>query len=232
MKNYFLHLIENEKVSRSSLDLAHSAIRFLFVEVLNQKWFTKSIRRPRKERRLPGILSPEEVRKIFDAVKNIKHRCILLLTYSSGLRVSEVVRLKVSDIDSNRMLIRIRQGKGKKDRYSLLSEVALEELRNYYREYHPKKWLFPGAKEGSHLSERSVQHIFEQALNKAGIIKPATVHTLRHSFATHLLESGIDLRYIQELLGHSSPKTTQIYTRVSRKNLSRITSPLDAIFEK
>ena len=173
--------------------------------------------RPKKERKLPNVLSKEEVGKILSSVANEKHKTILYLIYSAGLRVGEVVRLEFSDIDTKRMLIKVRQGKGRKDRYTLLSDKALQQLKKYYMLYKPEKWLFPGGKEDSFLTERSVQKVFEQACLKANIKKQATVHTLRHSIATHLLEGGTDLRYIQELLGHSSSKTTEIYTHVSEK---------------
>jgi site-specific recombinase XerD len=153
----------------------------------------------------------------------------MLLTYSAWLRVGEVVRLRREDIDVERRLISVRQGKGRKDWQTLLSDVALEALRIYLSNYRIRTWLFPGARPGTHLHERSVQKVFARAYEKAGIKKAASVHTLRHSFATHLLESGTDLRYIQELLGHSSPKTTEIYTHVSQKSLSRIQSPLDSL---
>jgi len=147
--------------------------------------------------------------------------------YSAGLRVGEVVKLKIEDIEVKRKLIRVRGGKGRKDRYTVLSEIALRTFREYVDKYKPEKWLFPGQRKDKHISTRTVQAIFEKARDKAGIKKDATVHSLRHSFATHLLESGVDLRYIQELLGHKSSKTTEIYTHVSTKNLSKIKSPLD-----
>lgn len=156
----------------------------------------------------------------------------LFTIYSAGLRVGEVVRLKINDIDSERMLIHIVQGKGKKDRYTTLSEVALVELRNYVKEYKPSKWLFPGQNPKDFITERTVQRVFENAKIKAGIKKNVSVHSLRHSFATHLLEGGIDLRYIQELLGHSSSKTTEIYTHVTKKSIQNIVSPLDVIVSK
>jgi site-specific recombinase XerD len=183
--------------------------------------------RLKKEHKLPNVLAKEDVSKILNAVKNEKHKAILYLVYSAGLRVGEVVRLQIDDIDSKRMLIKIRQGKGRKDRYTLLSETALKQLKKYYMLYKPEKWLFPGGKDGSYITERSVEKIFENACNNAKVRAEATVHTLRHSFATHLLEGGTDLRYIQELLGHTSSKTTEIYTHVSEKKLSNIKSPLD-----
>lgn len=157
----------------------------------------------------------------------MKHRVLLTLVYSSGLRVSEAVQLKLQDVDPERGTIHIRQAKGRKDRYTLLSRTAYQLLEQYIRKERPEKWLFPGGTEGRPLTTRSVQHVFEKARQKAEIRKPATVHTLRHSFATHLLEAGTDIRYIQELLGHASSKTTEIYTHVSIKDIRRIQSPLD-----
>ena len=183
--------------------------------------------RPRKERKLPKVLSRGEVLRLLGAVENVKHRAVMLLTYSAGLRVGEVVRLRCEDIDADRGLIHVRQGKRRKDRYTVLSEVAHEALRVYLIQYRPKTWLFPGAALGRHLHERSVQKVFQRACQRSGIKKSVSVHTLRHSFATHLLEGGTDLRYIQELLGHASSKTTEIYTHVSTKDLGRIRSPLD-----
>jgi len=150
-----------------------------------------------------------------------------MLIYSAGLRVGEAVRIKIGDIDSIRKLIHIRQAKGKKDRYTLLSDSVLEMLRKYYKQYKPKDYLFEGSNGRSHLAERSIQNVYHRAIEIAKIKKKVTVHSLRHSFATHLLESGIDLRYIQELLGHSSSKTTEIYTHVSKKSISEIINPLD-----
>jgi integrase/recombinase XerD len=178
-------------------------------------------------KRLPVVLSSQEVQAIFSATRNLKHRALLMTIYSAGLRVSEVVHLKVSDIDSQRMMIRVRQGKGQKDRYTLLAQRTLEVLREYWKEYRPQDWLFPGKPENEALSVSAVQRVFEKVLLQAGIKKPASVHTLRHSFATHLLEAGTDLYHIQRLLGHTSPKTTAIYLHLSRKNLGGVTSPLD-----
>jgi site-specific recombinase XerD len=175
------------------------------------------------------VLSVEEVQKILESVENLKHRALLMLIYSAGLRVGEVIRLKAEDINSDRMLIHVRGSKGRKDRYTLLSEKALCVLQEYWREYRPQKWLFSGQKDESHISERTVQQIFHHAKRRAGINRDVSVHSLRHSFATHLLESGVDLRYIQELLGHKSSKTTEVYTHVSNKVLGKIQSPLDGM---
>jgi site-specific recombinase XerD len=171
---------------------------------------------PKKEKKLPNILSFQDVTKILGALKNEKHRTILFLVYSAGLRVGEVVKLTSQDIDSQRMLIHVVQGKGRKDRYTVLSEIALEQLRKYYKLYKPEKWLFPGQNEKEYLTVRTVERIFENACTAAKIIKKVSVHSPRHSFATHLLEGGIDLRYIQELLGHESSKTTEINTHAAK----------------
>ena len=216
-------------VSRSAFNIAYSALSFLYGEVLKQPASLEGLRRPRSGRQLPEILSQREMLRLLDSLRNPKHRVILALVYAGGLRVGEVVRLKVGDIDSDRMLIRVRQGKGRKDRYTLLPRSILEDLRSYWKAYRPSTWLFPGARDGRHLTERSVQKVFSRAVAAAGIRKRVTVHTLRHSFATHLLEGGTDLRYIQELLGHRSSKTTEIYTHVQRKDLVRIESPLDTL---
>ncbi|HHU70849.1 MAG TPA: tyrosine-type recombinase/integrase, partial [Clostridiales bacterium] len=212
IKRYTLYLINEKKTSHSFANQAISAIKFLWINILHMPDNEiEYLPRPKKEKKLPNVLSKEEVFSILKSVDNEKHKTILFLIYSAGLRLGEVVRLQMNDIDGKRMLIKIRQGKGRKDRYTLLLEVALKQLRKYYSIYRPEKWLFPGGKEGSYLTERSVQKIFEMACEKAKIRADVSVHTLRHSFATHLLESGTDLRYIQELLGHSSSKTTEIY---------------------
>jgi site-specific recombinase XerD len=232
IKQYMLYLIDEEKVSRSYHNQAISAIKFLYDSVLKTPKVVGSFPRPRKERKLPVILSREDVIRLIQSVDNVKHKVILMLTYSAGLRVSEVVRLRVEDIHSKRGMIHIRSSKGRKDRYTILSNTGLEVLKEYWNKYRPKNWLFPGAKESNHITTRTVEKILETARQKAGIPKHITVHTLRHSFATHLLESGTDLRYIQELLGHKSSKTTEIYTHVSEKDIARIRSPLDTTMEK
>jgi site-specific recombinase XerD len=231
VKNYLFYLADEKDSSASTLNIAINALNFYYGEIL-KKNFAYEIKRPKKDRKLPVVLNKEEVFKILSSVTNVKHRAILMITYSAGLRVSEVVRLKVEDIDTERKLIHVRSAKGRKDRYTLLSEVTAETLNLYLKSYQPKKWLFPGKDENSHLTVRSAEKIFDNAVRGAGITKDVSVHSLRHSFATHLLESGVDLRYIQELLGHKSSKTTEIYTHVSNKNLSRIQSPLDLIMKK
>lgn len=228
LKVYTLSLLGENK-SHTYVNQSISSIKFLCKEVLNKENINTNVYRPKKENKLPKVLCKEDVMKILKMVKNEKHKTILFLTYSAGLRVSEVVKLKLEDIDSKRMLIHIKQGKGKKDRYTILSEAALIQLRKYYKLEKPDVWLFPGGKQGRYITERSVEKIFENACILSGISKKVSIHVLRHSFATHLLEDGIDLRYIQELLGHSSSKTTEIYTHVSEKSIRNIKSPLDNI---
>src|SRR5690554_4048111 len=178
---------------------------------------------------LPNVLSKEEIKAILDAHSNIKHSIMLSLIYSCGLRRSELLNLKPTDIDSKRKLVIIRQSKGKKDRVVPLSEKILPILRQYYKLYKPAIWLFEGHNKGEQYSAKSLENVFKQALAKAHIKRPATLHWLRHSYATHLLESGTDLRYIQDLLGHKSSKTTEIYTHVSTKSLQKIISPFDTL---
>ncbi len=230
IQKYLLDCID-KGVSSSYIDQTLSAIKLFTEHILKRPDITVSIPRPKREKKLPEVLSQQEVKRILNALDNTKHRAILFVVYSAGIRVSEVAALRVQDIDSDRMMIRIDQGKGKKDRYTILSKLALEALRIYAKQNHPKTWLFPGAKAGRHLTVRSIQKIFDKAAAIAEIKKDASVHTLRHSFATHSLEGGIDLRYIQELLGHSSSKTTERYTHVTQKSIMQIQSPLDWIGE-
>jgi site-specific recombinase XerD len=180
-----------------------------------------SIERPRKEKQLPEVLAKEEIIKIINSTNNIKHRCIVGLLYSSGLRRSELLNLTITDIDSKRMVVKINNAKGNKDRISILSPSILKDLRHYYKAYQPKKYLFEGQK-GNKYSVTSVLNIISAATKKAGILKRVTPHMLRHSFATHLLENGTDLRHIQLLLGHSSTKTTEIYTHVANRSFMEI----------
>jgi integrase/recombinase XerD len=226
VNRYITYLVEEKKVSPAIQKQAINAIKFYFEKVLKRPVIHDLYKRPRNEKRLPAILSEEEVSRILVALNNLKHKTILTVIYSSGIRLNEVINLKLTDIDSDRKLIRVVQGKGKKDRYTILSPRLEKLLDSYLKIYNPKKYLFEGAKE-SKYSARSVQNILKNAVEKVGISKHATVHTLRHSFATHLLENGTDLRYIQELLGHSSSKTTEIYTHVSKKSIGKIRSPLD-----
>ncbi len=184
------------------------------------------LERPRRDKKLPVILSMDEVRRLLDCTVNLKHKVLLSLIYSGGFRISEVLKLRLDDIDSQRMLIHVRDAKGRKDRYTLLSQRALLLLREYYKVYRPKTFLFEGAY-GAQYGQRAAQQVLQASARRAGITKKITLHSLRHSFATHLLENGTDLRYIQTLLGHSSPKTTMIYTHVSTATMQNIRNPLD-----
>ena len=207
-----------------------NAIKLFFIRNRGLKFDLEQIERPRSSQYLPTILSKEEVKKIFSKINNLKHKTILSLIYSSGFRIGETLRLKVEDIDSKRNVISIRQSKGYKDRIVGLSPKILDLLRLYYVEYKPKDYLFEGQKGGMYTAS-SVRRVFKNAVQKAGIRKPVRVHNLRHSYATHLLESGTDIRYIQDILGHKNPKTTMIYTHVSNKSLKNIVSPFDLLDE-
>lgn len=224
--NYVAGLIRERNISESTQNQILSALKMYYAEVAGQEEKVRDLIRPKKPRRLPQVLSEDEVTRLLKATGNIKHRCILMLIYSAGLRLGEVLNLRISDIQSDRRRLFINGGKGKKDRYTLLSEKALELLKIYFEIYQPLDWVFEGAT-GGRYSERSVQNLFTRAKVKSGINPQATVHTLRHSFATHLLEKGVGLRYIQELLGHESSRTTEIYTHVTSKGIDKIKSPLD-----
>ena len=225
---YILKLIKSRNISSSQQNQRINAIKFYYEKVLGKNKEYYNIYRPKTEKKLPTVLSEDEISKLLNSVANLKHKTILSLIYSGGLRISEVINLKIEDIDSHRNLIHIHAGKGKKDRTTLLSPKILILLRKYYKQYKPKLYLFEG-QNGGKYSAKSIQNIFKRTLQKSNIAKPATVHTLRHSFATYLLEHGTDLRYIQELLGHNSSKTTEIYTHITKKGLNGIQSPLENI---
>ena len=220
------YLVIDRKVSASYQNQAINAIKFYYERVLGGQRKFYFLQRPDKEKTLPTVLSSEEITNILKATENLKHKTILTVIYSAGLRISELTNLKIKDIDSERKQIRIEQSKGKKDRYSLLSIKTLDLLRTYFKKYKPKEWLFEG-QEGGQYSTRSIQTFFQEICKKAGIKKKVSVHTLRHSFATHLLENGTDLRYIQALLGHESSKTTEVYTHITTKGFDQIKNPLD-----
>lgn len=226
--SYLRYLVEERQISTSYQNQAINAIKFYYEKVLKGPRKVYYIERPRKEKTLPVVLSEEEMKRIIGVISNLKHKCLIMTIYSGGLRISEALNLKIKDIDSRRMLISIKGGKGNKDRVTLLSTRLLQILREYYLLYHPVDYLFVGQM-GGRYSERSVQTILKAACKRAGIRKSVTLHTLRHSFATHLLENGTDIRYIQSLLGHSSPKTTQIYTHITTKGLDQIVNPLDRL---
>ena len=227
LKDYLLHLMKERHLSDGTLRFYVAGLKFLYRTTLKREWPVEKIRWPRAKRKLPVVLDLSEVESLFSVTKNLKHKAILMITYSSGLRVSETARLKLIDIDSKRMTVRITQGKGGKDRYSILSQRALEHLRQYWQKYRPTEWLFEGAKKGDPITPHSIQLMFYVARKRAGITKPASIHSLRHSFATHLIEAGTSLHHVQMLLGHRSPTTTTVYLHVSRVNLAQVVSPLD-----
>ncbi len=226
IENYMVHLVEKEAVSDSYQKQMLGAIGLYFDLCLNRKLKLRHLYPKRRQHRLPKYLSQQEVRRMIEAADNIKHRCILKLLYGAGLRVSEVLALTLADIDSANMLIHIRDAKGRKDRTVMLSRSLLADLRDYYLQYRPHRFLFEG-RTGEAYSARSVQAVVRQIVEKAKITKTVTPHILRHSFATHLVESGTDIRYVQELLGHRSIKTTEIYTHITDISKSGIKSPLD-----
>lgn len=226
---YQLHLTRDQKVCWASFNQSVCAIRFFYGVTLNKDWDIQRIPYQKTGRKLPVVLSCEEVTKLFQVVDNLKHRTMLMTAYAAGLRVSEVTHLHVNDIDGQRMTLRIEQGKGRQDRYVMLSHKLLVVLREYWRTYRTKHWLFEGQNPQQALSRSAVQKVFKKAKLKAGITKTVSVHGLRHSFATHLLESGINIRKIQLLLGHRSLQSTQIYTHVARDYLDDTPSPLDIL---
>jgi integrase/recombinase XerD len=225
---YTRYLVKERGISASYQNQAINAIKFYYEKVKGGARKFYQLERPLKEQKLPTVLSVEEVQAMIKATTNLKHKTLIMVCYSAGLRLSELINLRLADVDSHRMQISVKGGKGKKDRYTLLSEKLLPLLREYFKAYRPKEYLFEGA-EGNQYSASSMQAVVADALRKANITKHASVHTLRHSFATHLLEAGTDLRYIQSLLGHGSSKTTEIYTHVTSKALVGIRSPLDTL---
>lgn len=225
--NYNTHYILKKNLSTSFQNQVVNAIKLYFNTLQNIEIVIDKIHRPKREKLLPNVLSKDEIKKILEAHSNIKHKTMLSVIYSCGLRRNELINLKPADIDSKRNIIIIRQAKGKKDRIVPLSQKVLALLRTYYIGYKPVTWLFEGQRGNEPYDERSLANVLKQAVEKANIQKPVSLHWLRHSYATHLLESGTDLRYIQELLGHSSSKTTEIYTHVSTNHLQNIKSPFD-----
>ncbi|MBW2183111.1 MAG: site-specific integrase [Deltaproteobacteria bacterium] len=229
IREYLLHRLKNDGVSGSTMGCIYSALKFLYTVTLGRPWDIERIPRIKNKRKIPVVLDREDIDLLIDAADNLKYQTILTLIYSSGLRISEAASLKVSDIDSKRMQILVRNSKGAKDRYTILSKKALLLLRQYWLQYRPNHWLFPGKIKERHLTYKSIDLVFRKLKEKAGIAKNATVHSLRHSFATHLLEDGVDLHHIQLLLGHCYPSTTTVYLRVRRVDLQNISSPLDSI---
>ena len=234
IEDYLLYLKNDKGNAPNSCGTVLTGLRFFYKNVA-KKQIAVDYSLRKKPRKLPTVLTMEQIWKLICASKNLKHRLILMTTYSAGLRASEVMALKPEHIDSERMLIKVEDGKGNKDRFTLLSEKLLPQLRSYYKKYRPKTYLFPSSfrkKKNMQLSYEAVRLIYEKARNKAGVKKGEGIHTLRHSFATHLLEAGFDIRKIQVLLGHTRLSTTMIYLHVSCETLSKIPSPLDLIDTK
>lgn len=232
IKQYLHFLLTKANMSQSYNSQAYSAMKFLYETTLKRDWDGFRIPRSKKAKKLPVVLSREEIKRIFAVTKNLKHRAILMTIYGAGLRISEAANLRASDIDSDRMQLRIQGGKGNKDRYTLLSKTNLKVLREYWSEFRPKEFLFPGVDKNIQINVRTIQKVFQQVIDKAGITKDVTVHTLRHSFATHLLDSGADVFHIQKLMGHSSVRTTTVYLHVSLNDSLKLISPLEIIMGK
>lgn len=229
LRGYLRHLKEDQGVSRSAFAQVVGALRFLYRVTLDRPDLMPHIPYPRLKRRHPVVLSPEEVVRLLRAIRNVKHRTVAMVLYGAGLRISEALVLELRDVDSARMVLTVRHGKGDQDRQVALSVVLLEALRVYWRAYRPRSWLFPGQTADQAMGPSTIQRALKAARVRAGIAKPATPHTLRHSYATHLMEAGTDLRVIQTLLGHRSLRTTSIYTHVATERVRTTRSPLDAL---
>jgi site-specific recombinase XerD len=230
LMSYLLYLSKTLGCSRVKCKMAAQSISFFMRHVAKRPYVIPTVIYPRPSTTLPSVMSTEEVMKLIDGVQNIKHRTILMLLYSSGMRVSEIANCKIADIDSKNMRIKIVQGKGAKDRYTIMSQQVLLELRAYYLIYKPKEYLFNGYKSGKRYSVRSIQHLMQKALLKVGLeSKNYTIHTIRHSFATHLLDNGTDLYTIKELLGHNNIQTTMRYMHLTSRRIDEITNPYDAL---
>lgn len=230
IREYMLYLKVDKKYSPSTQNIAYSAIQVFFMRILQLEWPRKVIGRPKVENKLPIILTQDEIKLVLSGITNLKHKAILSLMYSSGVRVSELIALTPTEIDSKQMYVMVRGGKGKKDRTTLLAVTSLDLLRKYFKAYRPSRYLFNGQSKESPYSETSLRNILKKAVKKAGIHKNISLHTLRHSFATHLLEHGANLFYIKELLGHKSIKTTLVYLHLCSKDLKKIVNPLDFMF--
>ncbi len=226
LRSYLLYCIGTLKLSENTIHSRMNAIKFYFEQVLHREKFFMEIPRPKKPSLLPKALSQIDIKKMFDCTENLKHKLLLQLCYGMGLRVSELVNLKITDIESARMQVLVSQGKGKKDRYVILPDSVLEMMRVYFKEFRPKNYFFEGQK-GSQYSVRAAQQVFKDAMRKAKINKKVGIHSLRHSYATHLIEQGTDIRFVQDLLGHNSIKTTMIYTNITDQAKRKIKSPLD-----
>ena len=229
VKDYVHYLLQERGLNWSTVNVAVSGIRFFYSKVLGRDDVGRAIPPRRTPKRLPEILSGEELQRLFAATDNPKHRAMLMTAYAAGLRVSELVRLRVADIDSSRMMIRVRKGKREKDRYTILSRRLLEELRAYWKVSRPAQWLFPGIPPDRPIGRTTTGKIYRHSKDKAGITKRGGIHTLRHCFATHLLEAGVDIRTIQILMGHSSIRTTIGYFQLTQKTLDATPSLLDLL---
>jgi site-specific recombinase XerD len=230
VRAYLVYLLEDQKLSRSILVQALCALKFFYIHVLRRSCEVKELRFPRQQKKkLPRVLSESQVRQLLESAGNLKDQVILMTLYGSGLRLSELIHLVVKDIDSSKMQIRVREGKGGKDRNVVLPQTLLEVLRRYFRQYRPVNWLFYGRTPQQPIDDRAVQRMVRTLSERAGLRERVTAHTLRHSFATHLLEHGTELPYIQALLGHRNIKTTMLYLRVSPPALRKVISPLDRL---
>jgi integrase/recombinase XerD len=228
VRAYILHLLDRG-IARSSCVVVRNALRHLYTDTLGRPDCMQAVPRPKRERRLPVVLSRQEVRRLFATVTNLKQKALFMVAYDAGLRLSELRNLRIDDIDSQRMVIHIRQGKGKKDRYARLTPGLLKLLRQYWLEYRPQSWLFPGASIDKRYDMATPGHLLKKVCRKAGISKRVSMHTLRHSFATHLLEGGTNLRVIQQMLGHEKIQTTCLYTHISLEELREAPSTMELL---
>ena len=227
---YLLYLSKTLGCSRVKCKMAAQSISFFFRHVLKQAYVIPTVIYPRQSTKLPAVMSATEIKSLIDSIRNIKHRTVVMLLYSTGMRLSEIASLKITDIDSKNMRIKVVQGKGAKDRYTILSQQVLEELRAYYIIYKPVMYLFNGAGKGRPISHRNIQHLVQKALAQAGLdSKNYTVHTLRHSFATHLVDNGTDLHTVKELLGHSNLQTTLRYMHLTTSRIQGVVNPYDVL---
>jgi integrase/recombinase XerD len=230
IRGFLLHLVRDRKASPATLGMYINALKFLYNVTLKRPEAVKGISYPKRPKTLPVILSPQEVLRVFEAIRSVKYKAIIAAAYAAGLRISEVCGLRIADIDSQRMRIHIRSGKGKKDRYVMLGESLLALLRQYYQAARPKReYLFPGQKPQRHITPTAVRQVLRKVIRETGLSKKVTMHTLRHCFATHLLEAGTDIRILQVLLGHSSIRTTLRYTHITDRLVQKLVSPLDLI---